>query len=228
MSDSNPYSLIPLRNPEEPRCACILLLDVSYSMQGERIDSLNRALKIFANEVAADPLASKRVEAAIVSFGSDVNVEADFTQARDFRPVELQPRGDTQMGKAVITAVDMLKNRKETYKKNGVDYYRPWIFLITDGAPSDFNTDNWQRAVSLVHQGEEDKAFSFFAVGVQGAGFNHLSILSKTPPLKLKGLMFRELFKWLSDSMSAISASQPEDRVPLADYSAWGEAPNRD
>ncbi|MET1414395.1 VWA domain-containing protein [Roseibium sp. HPY-6] len=228
MTDTNPFALAPLRDPEEPRCACILLLDVSFSMKGERLESLNRALKIFATEVASDPLSAKRVEAAIVSFGSDVRVEADFTQARDFRPLELKERGNTQMGQAVLTATDMLKDRKEVYKQNGVEYFRPWIFLITDGGPTDYGTDTWNEAVDRVREGESKKAFSFFAVGVDDAEFRPLKELCVTPPLKLKGLMFRELFKWLSVSMASISGSQPGDSVVLEDYSAWGEAPGRD
>lgn len=228
MSEINPYALTPLRDPEEPRCACVLLLDVSFSMDGEPIEKLNRALKIFANEVASDPLGAKRIEAAVVSFGGDVKVESDFTQARDFRPVELTPRGDTKMGKAVLTALDMVEERKAAYKENGVDYYRPWIFMITDGAPSDYNNADWRNAVKRVHEGETAKAVSFFAVGVEGARFDILQELSHTPPLKLKGLMFRELFKWLSASMKTISASQPDDKVPLDDYSAWGEMPSRE
>ncbi len=228
MDETNPLTKVPLRDVEEPRCACVLLLDVSGSMTtDDRIGKLNRALKIFANEVASDPLAAKRVEAAVVSFGSDVRIETDFVQAREFRPVELSIRGATSMGKAVLTALDMVKQRKDIYKANGVDYYRPWIFLITDGSPTDHNTADWNNAVKGVHEGELGKALAFFAVGVTGANFETLSELSKTPPLELKGLMFRELFQWLSKSMQTISGSQPEDTTPLDDFSAWGQMPTR-
>jgi uncharacterized protein YegL len=60
-------------NPE-PRCACVLLLDTSGSMAGEKIDALNEGIRTFKEELQGDPLASRRVEVAIVTFDSQVQV----------------------------------------------------------------------------------------------------------------------------------------------------------
>lgn len=196
-------------NPE-PRCPCLLLLDVSGSMSGEPIVELNEGLKAFRDELVADELASKRVEVACITFGP-VQVATEFETASVFQPPWLRPLEDTPMGAAITNGLELVRLRKEAYRSNGIAFYRPWVFLITDGAP----TDDWSRAARLVKDGEEKKAFAFFAVGVKGANIDILKQISVREPLKLKGLRFRGLFQWLSNSMKSISRSTPGDEVPL-------------
>jgi uncharacterized protein YegL len=179
-------------------------------MAGEPLAELNAGLIQFKDELVADALAAKRVEVAIVSFGP-VSTVTDFVTADEFYPPTLQSAGDTPMGSAIERAVEMVRQRKDVYRANGVAYYRPWIFLITDGAP----TDKWDRAAQLLREGEATKNFQFFAVGIQGANMDILKQISVRDPLSLKGLRFRDLFSWLSNSMSAVSRSTPGDAIPL-------------
>jgi uncharacterized protein YegL len=129
------------------------------------------------------------------------------------------------MGAAILHGLDLLRQRKELYKAHGVPYTRPWVFLITDGGP----TDAWKTAAAQVQQGEQAKNFVFYAVGVEGANFEVLrQISTRSEPLKLKGLAFRDLFKWLSSSQAAASRSRPGDAVQLVNPTGpqgWGEAP---
>lgn len=197
-------------NPE-PRCPCLLLLDTSGSMQGEPIRQLNEGLRFLKEDLMTDSLAAKRVEVGIVTFGP-VELQQEFTTVDTFIPAELQSNGDTPMGAAIVRGLELLQERKKLYKSNGISYYRPWIFLITDGAP----TDDITQAAAQVREGEASKTFAFFAVGVEGADMTRLAQISSREPLKLKGLQFRSLFQWLSSSMRAVSQSTPGDTVPLA------------
>jgi uncharacterized protein YegL len=213
LSADNAFAAVEFAENPEPRVPCVLIVDTSTSMQGPRIDELNKGLQSYKQELLADPLASKRVEVAIVTFGGRVTRMVEFTTATSFEPPALQAIGGTPMGEAISTALDMIEERKASYREHGIAYYRPWAFLITDGEPN----DHWKPIVSRVHTGEKNKSFCFFAVGVEGADMKVLDEICVRKPLWLQGMKFRELFSWLSNSQQAVSRSSPGDEVPLED-----------
>lgn len=223
----NPFGAAPFAENPEPRCPCVLLLDASGSMSGNPIRQLNAGLQEFRNELIADDLASRRVEVAVVRFGP-VSTEADFATPDMFFPPHLQASGGTPMGEAVLHALHLIEVRKEAYRSHGIAYFRPWIFLITDGAP----TDSIVAAARAIREGEAARKFNFFAVGVEGADFARLAELAppNRPPVKLEGLQFAELFRWLSSSLKTISHSQahssatPDALVALPAPTGWTAA----
>jgi uncharacterized protein YegL len=203
-------------NPEfaanpDPRCACVLLLDTSASMSGNRaIDALNQGLQAFQLDIQEDALAKRRVEIAIVTFGGSVQKIQDFISAGSLIAPTLVAGGATPMGEAIALGLQLVKNRKAEYKASGVLYYQPWIFLITDGEP----TDEWQSAAQMVQAESSAKALAFFAVGVEGANMQILSSITQRA-MKLDGLKFRELFIWLSQSQKRVSGSKPGEQTAL-------------
>ncbi|NWG25334.1 MAG: VWA domain-containing protein [Pseudorhodoplanes sp.] len=215
--DQVPFDQVEFANNPEPRCPCILLLDTSGSMSGTKIGELNGGLQTFAEELRSDAMAAKRVEVAIVSFGPVQTVQ-HFVTADAFQAPTLTASGDTPMGAAIMSAVGLVAERKEAYKKNGIGYYRPWIFMITDGAP----TDDVSAATAAIREGEASKSLTFYAVGVDGADMARLSQIAVRQPLKLRGLSFRELFVWLSNSLGSRSRSQVGQEVPLVNPTAPG------
>src|SRR5436190_16078665 len=121
-----------------------------------------------------DPLAAQRVEVSVITFGGTVQTVCPFVSAQQFTPPTLTANGETPMGAAILQAIDAVDERKRMYKQHGLHYYRPWIFFITDGEP----TDSWQAAAAKVREGEKNKKFAFFAVGVEGANFDTLRQIS--------------------------------------------------
>lgn len=216
---SNPFDGSDFADNPEQRCPCVLILDTSGSMTGAPIAELNAGLQAFKQELMADSLAAKRVEVAIVTFGP-VTIAQDFVTADNFYPRQLNTTEDTPMGSAIIEALELVERRKAVYKEHAHPYNRPWIFLITDGAP----TDSIVFAAQQVRDGVEKKKFAFFAVGVEGADMTTLAQISPRTPLKLKGLMFRELFQWLSSSLGTASRSSPSTTtLALTPPTDWSE-----
>lgn len=208
--EQQPFGAGEFADNPEPRCACLLLLDTSGSMSGRPIEELNAGLIAFKDELMADAMASKRVEVGIVTFGP-VQVVSEFQTPDMFHPPVLRASGDTPMGAAIQQGLDQLRARKSVYQANGVQYFRPWVFMITDGGP----TDSWQAAAAAIREGESSKSFMFFSVGVENADFEKLKQISVREPLRLQGLRFRDLFAWLSNSLRAVSQSKVGDEVPL-------------
>jgi uncharacterized protein YegL len=110
----------------------------------------------------------------------------------------------------------MLGERKAIYRANGVAYYRPWVFLITDGEPQGESAEVVQRAAQRIREEEDARRIAFFTVGVERANLTRLAeIVPTRPPVKLKGLNFTDLFLWLSASIQRVSHSRPGEQVAL-------------
>ncbi len=219
MAEQMPFGDVELARSSEPRCACMLLLDVSGSMAGQAMVQLNAGLETYHSELLGDRLASQRVEVSIITFGGTVQTVVPFVRADHFMIPPIAAEGETPMGQAILQGIESVAERKRQYRKFGLPIFRPWIILITDGAP----TDDWKVAAAKVYEGEAAKSFAFFAIGVDDADFSILKQISKREPLRLKGHSFREFFLWLSESQKQVSRSKPgqEDQVGLPNPSGW-------
>lgn len=205
-------------NPEQ-RCPCILLLDVSGSMDGAPIAQLNAGLQTFRDSIQKNELASMRVEVAIITFGHVVELKQDFITVDQLNPPVLASKGGTPMGQAINLALDKLEERKQIYKQAGISYFRPWVFLITDGEP----TDEWHAAATRIQAIEERKGVTFFVVGVDKANLTTLAQIApkNRPPVRLLGLNFASMFLWLSSSLGKVSDSKIGTQVALPPTSDW-------
>ena len=200
----------------EQKCVCALVLDVSGSMYGFPIDALNKGLKDFHSDILGDVVTKNRLEVAVVTFSSTIEVLIQPSLAENFKMPLLIPQGQTKLVDGLRKGIEVVENRKNWYKDTGQPYYRPWIILMTDGEP-----DNGQDIEGIKHQikeGVDAKKFNFFAIGVQGADMNTLKNIShpSMPPAMLAGLKFSEFFRWLSTSMTKITNSKDGEKVEFA------------
>ena len=210
-----------------PVCIC---LDTSHSMAGAPIRELNAGLQAFYDAINQDEIAQFSADVSIITFGNrgdkQVNVIREFsTLVNDTKAPTLTANGCTPMGEAVNLALDMLEERKKMYKDNGVDYYQPWIVLMTDGAPyGDKNPLDLGRAQRRSSDMANNGKLVVFPIGIgDAADMDVLAKFSpKRPPVKIKGLEFSKFFLWLSSSVSKKSQSNGE-HVQLDPINSWGQ-----
>ena len=209
-----------IRNPE-PRGPVLLGGDTSHSMAGDPIAELNAGLALYPRLLADDPLAAKRAETAILTFGGSPVLAHDFATVQNLRIPHLTADGGTPMSAAILRGLDLLAERKRVYRENRITCYTPWFFLLTDGAPTD--PELWPSAIEFVRRGEAKNEFVFFAIGVgEHADMKKLAELSVRPPARLHGNHFQEFFRWLAKSLVQKSQSMPGETIELAPISGWG------
>lgn len=213
-----------LQDNTNQRLPCVVLLDGSTSMDGKAINNLNEGLSVLERELKADDIASLRVQLLILRIGghNDVEVLTDWTDAIDFSAPLIEANGTTPLGEGVKVALQKLEEQKKRYKDNQITYNRPWLFMITDGAPTD---PNWEKAAEKAVESEMKGKVVVFPIGTEHADFDTLNKFSSRGALMLKDLDFKELFVWLSQSVSAGSQTEIGSETQLPAIS-WGAVPS--
>ncbi|MBQ8672383.1 MAG: VWA domain-containing protein [Alphaproteobacteria bacterium] len=204
------------------RTPCVLVLDCSGSMRDEPIKQLNSGLKALEKELKEDIDASSRVQLLIIkaSGEDEVSVETDWVDAMNFTAPTMEAGGLTPLGKAMETALQKIEEQKCLYDSCGITSKRPWIFLISDGEPTDYG---WEDAAEICRYAQKNKKVVIHAIGTQGANLDKLAKFSLLPPKRLTGLKFTEFFLWLSRSVSCISKAAPNANNYLDDITEWNE-----
>ena len=218
---------VALMDNTEQRTPLVLVLDSSGSMQGEAIAQLNEGLRLLERELKKDPIASKRVRLLTIEYGGqdEAHSSARWVDAMDFVAPTLEAGGSTPTGRAVDLALAEVEAEKQRFKQAGISYTRPWMFLMSDGKP----TDAWQAAAERCRQAEQANKVAVFPVAVGSAAHRDaLGAFSSNGPEAVKvlhGLRFKELFLWLSVSMKTVSQSTPGGQVQLPAVDTWTSAP---
>jgi uncharacterized protein YegL len=207
----------------------MLVLDASASMSAterggrSRIDLLNEGIAAFHAALTEDELALSRVQIAAINvggFSKEPQMFLEWTDAIDFQPFPMTAGYDTPLGAATMLALDAIDRQKAILREYGVPYTRPWLMILTDGAPTD-STAKWRDACQCAKDHEAGGKVQIFPIGIGSADLAKLSELSATAPRQMDGVRFRELFIWLSASLGAVSRSVAGARIDLPPTDAW-------
>ena len=208
----------PIREASEAHVALSLVLDVSGSMQGPSIDSLNGAVNEMVAQMKGDDRLRNIVDMAIFTFGTygKARVYQGFRAIADCTPVLLEAKDvNTYVVDALDHAVDFTKNRCAAYDKAGGSY-KPWIVLITDGEFHDGDAA-LNRIGQKIREREIQGKLQFFALGVDGYVRSQLEKLTNSPAniIDAKYANFGEFFAWIGKSLKAVSSKEIGATVSL-------------
>jgi len=182
-----------------------LVLDTSGSMHGNNIRDLNQNVHQFLQFVQNNPKARRNAEIAIIEFGGDVRVVSGYNAIENIQFKDLDAFGATPLGAAVEKALELLDIRRQYYRNNAIEHYKPIMLIMSDGEP----TDDYVPVAEEVYKMVSEKQLKIFPVGI-GQKFNvgHLARFSPflRPRLISNSSDFSELFELLS-----ASSSNPED-----------------
>ena len=213
------------RNKDE-KCPVVLLLDTSGSMAGMPIDELNKALIQLKEEILIDPMLSNRLEVGIVAFDDDARVERpiDLISTDTDLPI-LNVGGVTNLVAGMNKAMELVLERKNFYKSNGEQYFRPIIVLFSDVAPSN-TPEEIEQLDQTIQKLSDEKRFIFLPFGVDGADMQLLAKLAaQTTDERLKNKAdvhimkdtskFADVFKFVSASISEVIVNGGEVTTQL-------------
>lgn len=185
--------------PEAKKLPVILLLDVSGSMRGEKIDSLYNATIDMIETFAAAQAREQEIDVAIITFGDKLDLHTSYTPVKDLRARginKLTASGQTPMGTAVKMAKDMIDDKTVTTGR----IFRPAVVLVSDGEP----TDSWEEPFkSFINDGRSAKC-QRFAVAIGKSA--RRDVLEKFT-LDSKAVFYAEDAKDISEQFKTISMS---------------------
>ncbi len=188
------------------RLPIYLLLDVSGSMAGAPIEAVNQGVTLLYNELMNDPSAIETCYISVITFASSAKMVAPLTELTQFVPPKLQAGGTTALGEALRLLDNSLN--KDIYANSPTQKgdYKPLVFLMTDGMP----TDNWEKSADTLKQRTKQKVASIIALGC-GGGVDVNTLKRITEIVLLMDTVtpdqITQYFKWVSQSVSKASVA---------------------
>ena len=188
------------------RLPVYFLLDCSESMIGPAVDSVQSGVERMISELRQDPQALETASVSLITFGQGAKQIMPLTELLAVQIPQLRVGPGTAMGAGLRLLSDCINRdvRKTTREQKGD--YRPLVFLLTDGQP----TDDWESAVDDLWSKTESRIANIYAVGC-GDDVDY-GLLGRVSDIvfrldEMTSEKMNQLFVWLTASIRSASAS---------------------
>lgn len=191
------------------RLPVYLLLDTSESMAGPAIEAVEQGVSTLVSELRTNPLAIETAYLSVITFGQEARQTVPLTELMEFRAPRLRVRTGTALGGALQLLLSSLDRdvRKTTEGLKGD--YRPLVFILTDGQP----TDDWEPHADGIKALVVARRANILAIGCGPDIDTEVLYRITDTALVMPNLnpdTIRKSFVWLSASVQTVSAKIQE------------------
>lgn len=185
------------------RLPVYLLLDCSSSMSGVKIQQVNTGVQMLYQELMADPRSADTVYISIIPFASSA-YQMDLVPIAQFTPPQLTANGQTALGSALSLLNQSLDSDLIVNQPGKKGDYKPLVFILTDGQP----TDTWDAEAQKLKSRTTNKAANIIALAI-GTDADTSTLKQITNEvLKMENVTgdnLRAFFQWVSQSVQTAS-----------------------
>ena len=184
------------------RLPVYLLLDTSGSMSGEPIEQVKNGLQMLVAALRQDPYALETAWLSVITFDSSASVTVPLTELTAFQAPSISAQGGTSLGAGLIKVAECAAKELVKTTSTTKGDWRPMVFLMTDGAP----TDDWKKGLTRFKQ---EKWGIVVACSVDSGDETVLREITESV-VKLNtsdSASMKAFFKWISSSVSQGSKS---------------------
>lgn len=189
------------------RLPVYLLIDTSGSMRGESIHSVNVGIQAMLSALRQDPYALESVHISIITYDNEARVYIPLTPLESFQftDIVVPSAGGTFTGAALECLIQCVDRDVRRANDNQKSDWRPLVFLMTDGSPSDAYA--YGEAIKTLKK----RAFGAIIACAVGPKAQHQYLKQLTSQIvaleTLDSTAFSSFFKWVSASVASGSSS---------------------